>query len=150
MTLGSSTTSSVGYLVKRLQGLLHQSMSEALRDQQLTVAQYAVLTAITEEPGLSNADLARRAFVTPQSTHRVLAELEELGLTERAPSPTHRRVLQAHVTQEGRRVLASAHAAVGEVEARMVDGLPEERVQQFRSLLERGVDNLHQDRRTRA
>src|SRR6516162_4869510 len=41
-----------------------QRARPALREP---VAQYAVLTALEEEPGLSNADLARRAFVTPQT-----------------------------------------------------------------------------------
>jgi DNA-binding MarR family transcriptional regulator len=42
-------------------------MAAALHEHNATVGQYALLTALDEEPGLSNADLARRAFVTPQT-----------------------------------------------------------------------------------
>jgi DNA-binding MarR family transcriptional regulator len=36
-----------------------------------TLAQYAVVTALDEEPGPSNAGLARRASVTPQTMNQV-------------------------------------------------------------------------------
>ena len=66
------TTARVGYLIKRAQTVLHDAMADALGSHHLTVPQFAVLTGLDEEPGLSNADLARRAFVTPQSMHAVL------------------------------------------------------------------------------
>ena len=70
----------VGYLIKRAQTVLHDAMADALGSHDLTVTQFAVLTGLDEEPGLSNADLARRAFVTPPSMHAVLQELERLQL----------------------------------------------------------------------
>jgi hypothetical protein len=42
-------------------------LPSATRGHGATLAQYAVLTALDEEPGLSSAGLARRAFVTPQT-----------------------------------------------------------------------------------
>ena len=48
-----------------------------LREHGATLAQHAVLTALDEEPGLSNAGLARRAFVTPQTMNQVPQELEQ-------------------------------------------------------------------------
>ena len=78
----------------------------------LTVTQFAVLTALEEEPGLSNADLARRAFVTPQSMHVVLQELESRQLLVRRAHPQHHRVLQAELTEGGRRTLQEAADAI--------------------------------------
>ena len=98
----------VGYLIKRAQTVLHEAMADALGSHDLTVTQFAVLTALHEEPGLSNADLARRAFVTPQSMHAVLQELERLQFVVRRPHPQHQRVLQAELTEAGRRTLKSA------------------------------------------
>src|ERR1035438_7975624 len=106
----------VGYLIKRAQMVLHDAMADALGSHELTVTQFAVLTALDEEPGLSNADLARRAFVTPQSMHVVLQELERLQFVVRRPHPQHQRVLQAALTEAGRRTLESAHHAVNAVE----------------------------------
>ena len=109
------TTAKVGYLIKRAQTVLHDAMADALGSHDLTVTQFAVLTGLDEEPGLSNADLARRAFVTPQSMHAVLQELERLQFVVRRPHPQHQRVLQAELTDEGRRTLKSANNLVSSV-----------------------------------
>src|SRR5580698_11540050 len=98
-------------------------MAEALRALDLTVTQFAVLTALDDEPGLSNADLARRAFVTPQSMHAVLQELERRQLVVRRTHPQHQRVLQAALTEAGRRTLRSAAKAINGVEEQMLQEL---------------------------
>src|SRR5579862_7483054 len=100
-------------------------MADALGSHDLTVTQFAVLTALGEEPGLSNADLARRAFVTPQSMHAVLRELERLQFVVRRTHPQHQRVLQATLTEAGRGTLRSAADAVNAVEERMLRKLPD-------------------------
>jgi DNA-binding MarR family transcriptional regulator len=121
--VGQITTARVGYLIKRAQMVLHDAMVDALGPFGLTVTQFAVLTALEEEPGLSNADLARRAFVTPQSMHAVLQELESRQFLVRRPHPQHRRVLQAELTEGGRDTLEGAADAVDAVEERMLGKL---------------------------
>ena len=113
----------VGYLIKRAQSVLHDAMAGALESHQLTVTQFAVLTGLDEEPGLSNADLARRTFVTPQSMHAVLQELERLEFVVRRPHPQHQRVLQAELTEAGLRTLKSANRSVNAVEELMLRNL---------------------------
>jgi DNA-binding MarR family transcriptional regulator len=123
VNVGQATTSRVGYLIKRAQTVLHDAMTEALHSLDLTVTQFAVLTALDDEPGLSNADLARRAFVTPQSMHAVLQELERRQLVVRRTHPQHQRVLQAALTGAGRRTLRSAAKAINAVEEQMLRNL---------------------------
>ena len=126
----ASSTERPGWLLKRAQDALNAAMTTALRDFGATLSEYAVLTALAEEPGLSNADLARRAFVTPQTMNQVLRELEQRGWISRHPHPGHRRILQAELTADGRRTLAACHQAVDAVEGRMLAGLgPAERRQ---------------------
>jgi len=120
------TMARVGYLIKRAQTVLHDAMADALGSHDLTVSQFAVLTALDEEPGLSNADLARRAFVTPQSMHAVLQELESRQLLVRRTHPQHRRVLQAELTASGRATLEKAADAVDAVEGRMLGKLSDQ------------------------
>lgn len=118
------TTDRVGYLLKRAQGALNDAMNAELDAHGVTLSQYAVLVALDEEPGLSNADLARRAFVTPQTMNQVLRELEGRGLVVRRPHAVHGRVRQAHLTPDGERLLRACRAAGDEVERRMLAGLP--------------------------
>ena len=136
------TMARVGYLIKRAQAVLHDAMADALGSHDLTVTQFAVLIALDEEPGPSNADLARRAFVTPQSMYAVLQELERLQLVVRSPHPQHQRVLQAALTGAGRRTLTSAGTAVDAIEEQMLRKLSGPARSRLASALSSCIDSL--------
>jgi DNA-binding MarR family transcriptional regulator len=112
-----------GYLIKRAQAALHAEMARALHEHGATLSQYAVLAALAEEPGLSNAELARRAFITPQSMNENLRELEQRGWVTRRRHPTHGRILQTELTAEGGETLRTCDATVSVIEQRMLAGL---------------------------
>ena len=81
------------------------------------------LALLDEQPGLSNADLARRAFVTPQSMNQILRELEDKVWVIRRPHPGHGRIRQAGLTRDGRTVLRACQQAAGAIEEQMLAGL---------------------------
>jgi DNA-binding MarR family transcriptional regulator len=119
-----TTTNRIGYLLKRAQSALNAAMTTALAGHGVTMPQYAVLVALDEEPGLSNADLARRAFVTPQTMNQVLRELEDKHLVLRRPHPVHGRVLQARLTGGGQQTLHHCRQSIDMVEDRMLAHFP--------------------------
>lgn len=135
-----------GYLLKRAQAALHAAMAGVLREHGATLAQYAVLTALDEEPGLSNAGLARRAFVTPQTMNQVLRELEQKGWVSRHPDPAHARILQADLTPAGRTALRAGRLAVDAVEEQMLAPLAPGDIEQFTATLRACIEALSQDR----
>jgi DNA-binding MarR family transcriptional regulator len=110
-------------LIKRAQAALHAEMSRALHEHGATLSQFAVLTALAEEPGLSNAELARRAFITPQSMNENLRELEQRAWVARTQYPAHRRILRTELTDKGREILRACGAAVTIIEERMLADL---------------------------
>jgi len=136
-----------GYLLKNAQQSLRAAMDAALRDLGITTPQYAVLAFLEEAPGLSGAQLARRAFVTPQTMNRIVVHLQAAGLIERGPHPEVGRVLEARLSRRGQGLLAECHRRVRQVEARMVAGLNPGEQRQLAHLLERCVANLRPSRR---
>jgi DNA-binding MarR family transcriptional regulator len=97
------------------------------------------------EPGLSNATLARAAFVTPQSMQGVIANLECVGLIVRSADPSHGRILRTELTPRGRRVLAKAHEVAAHIEALMVAAVGNKEAEHLAALLTRCADRLTQD-----
>ncbi len=112
-----------GFLIKQAQAALHAEMASALAEHGTTVSQYAVLSALDQESGLSNAQLARRAFITPQSMSENLRELEQRAWVTRRPHPDHGRILQAELTEHGHDVLRRCEAAATAIEERMLTNL---------------------------
>jgi DNA-binding MarR family transcriptional regulator len=112
-----------GYLIKKAQAVLNAHMTRALHEHGVTLTQFAVLTALAEEPGLSNADLARRAFITPQSMNENLRDLEQRRWITRSRHPTHGRILRIDLTDEGHATLRACDATVTVIEQRMLADL---------------------------
>ena len=117
-------------------------MDELLEPIGITVPQYNVLSAVQLQPGISNAALARGAFVTAQSMQGIVANLERIGLLRRTPHPTHGRIRQSELTEKGSAVLAKAHKLLIGVEEAMTSGLKKEEIDALRSLLHRCAENL--------
>jgi DNA-binding MarR family transcriptional regulator len=117
----------LGYVLKRAQQALRTSMDEELRPLGLTSPQYAVLSALDLEPGISSAALARAAFVTPQTMHGIVANLAKEGLLRREADPEHGRILRSVLTSRGAGALRRAHDVVNAVEARMTASLSREK-----------------------
>ncbi len=113
----------VGYVLKQAATALRGAMEVALRPLGMTVSQYACLELLDQRPGSSNAELARAAFVTRQAMTGVLGGLQERRWVTRPAVASHGRALPATVTEEGRRRLREASAAVARVQERMLSGL---------------------------
>ena len=125
-----NTTDRPGYLIKQAQAALNAQMARALHEHGVTLSQFAVLTALADEPGLSNAELARRAFITPQSMNENLRELEQRTWIIRSHHPTHGRIRQAELTEQGRTTLLNCDTTVTAIEERMLAELdPDQRHQ---------------------
>lgn len=113
---GHAAEPRLAYLVRRLQDILKEELDERLSPLGLTARQYTTLSMLCSRPGLSNAQLARRCLVSPQSMSEVVAGLERKELVHRIPHPMHHRTLQVALNERGREVLASCDTAATELE----------------------------------
>jgi len=113
----------LSYVIARLERAVRRGVEEAIQPFGLTVPQFTALSVLARRSGLSNAQLARRAYITPQSMNEVVLQLERKGLLERTPDPAHRRILRAKVTADGRAVLQQCEAAVAGMEEQMLSAL---------------------------
>jgi DNA-binding MarR family transcriptional regulator len=114
----------ISYVVARLERALRAAITERVKPHGLTTLQFTTLSILGRRGHpLSNAQLARRAYMTPQSMSEVIDALERKGLIRRNSHPNHRRVLPAELTPKGRRVLAACERSVDALEDEMLTGL---------------------------
>lgn len=129
--VGTELDLRMGYQLKRAATALRGAMDAELRRHSLTVPQYACLELLDQRPGLSNAELARGAFVTRQAMNTVLRGLEDAGLVERPDEAPFGRAIPARLTTAGRRRLAGARSAIARVEKTLQAALPAGRAASF-------------------
>jgi DNA-binding MarR family transcriptional regulator len=120
----------VTYVIARLERAMRRQLDEAVRPFGVTTPQYATLVELGLRTGQSNAQLARRTFMTPQSMGEVIKALEGKGFVGREADDLHGRQLRITLTSAGVKVLAACDEAVDVVEGQMLRELtPRDREQ---------------------
>lgn len=131
----------VSYLIASISRAISRELA-SVRRPGIAGPQVAPLLALRSEPGLSNAQLARRSYVTPQSMNDVVIGLEREGLIRRTPDGGNRRILRAYLTPAGRRFLTQWEKAIRGLEDHLFEGFGAEELEAFAHALERCADNM--------
>ncbi|WP_426142517.1 MarR family winged helix-turn-helix transcriptional regulator [Pseudomonas sp. DWP3-1-2] len=127
----------IGYNLKIAQHRLRQRLDAELAQIGITAPQNAVLLAVAGNPQISNAELARAAFVTPQTMQGILVNLERGGLIVRSPHPKHGRVIMTDLTKAGQKAATDGAKAADAVERQMLSMLSAEEARLLGELLKR-------------
>src|ERR1700760_1321621 len=90
-----------GYLLRQAAAASRLTLERALAEFGATPPQFVVLTMLKAYPGLSGADLARIALLTPQTVGVIIRNLERDSAIKKTPHPVHGRVLQWTLTRRG-------------------------------------------------
>jgi DNA-binding MarR family transcriptional regulator len=94
--------------MRRLRARLRQESPPGRAE--LTMPQALALARIAEEGPISNAALAEREYLRPQSTHEMVRFLERRGFVERRADPADGRRRLIEVTPDGRSVVSDLMA----------------------------------------
>jgi DNA-binding MarR family transcriptional regulator len=132
------------YLLGRLDRLVYRALEDILRDEDITVLGYTALTVLASRPGLSNAQLARRAFMTPQGMNQALAGLAEKDLVKRTPDELNRRVLRIELTERGHQLVEGYERQIDLYEEKLLASLSDNQRDELNGMLLTIVnDNRH-------
>ena len=132
----------LSYVIGRLDRALRREIGALVAPFGLTVPKYTALSILRDRPGLSNAQLARRSMVTPQSMNEVLSALEQDGLVVRSPAANHGKVVEVALSDRGHEALAACDRAVTDMEDAMLADLDDAAREQLREDLIECVHRL--------
>jgi DNA-binding MarR family transcriptional regulator len=135
----------LAYLLRQAQAATRLTLERALADLGVTPPQFVVLTMLKAYPGLSGADLARVALLTPQTVGVIIRNLERDGAIRKKPHPVHGRVLQWTLTRRGETLLGKCRARGKALERRLQAGLAPKAQATIRRWLSKIAADLPQD-----
>ena len=90
---------------------------------------------IAAYPGLSNADIARLALLTPQTVSVIICNLEKANLISRRPHEIHGRIKHIELTEQSFLRLKAARKRVHALEKELLGDMPEENANLIRHWL---------------
>jgi DNA-binding MarR family transcriptional regulator len=137
-----ATSARLPYLIGRTDRIVKRRLGEALAPHGLTVPQFTALSVLHARGSLSNAQLAERSFMSPQSANEVVKTMEARGWVTRTPDPTHGRIVMLGLTDEALALLALCDEAVRQLEQERLQGIDAEHAGLLHDLLLQCARNL--------
>ena len=113
----------LAYLLRQAHAATRLTMERTLSEVGVTSPQFVVLTMLRAYPGLSGAELARVALLTPQTVGVIIRNLQRDGAIRKTAHPVHGRVLQWTLTRRGAALLARCRRHAQALERRLMAGL---------------------------
>lgn len=129
-----------GYLIRRLHQIHVAIFLDECADYGITPVQYAVMTALLNNPGADQVTLARDAGIDRTNVADVLARLAQRGLVKREAGKLDRRMRVANLTAEGDRIARDMEHASLNAQSKLMAPLSAEKRDQLMSLMGELVD----------
>ena len=107
----------VGYPLRRAQIAVFEDFARRFQPLDLTPAQYSTLSAIGDNPGRKQSEIAAALGILRPNFVAMMDELERRGLAERTRSGVDRRSNALALTPAGGALLSRARVVQGEQEA---------------------------------
>ena len=142
---GSFGEVSLVYVIGRLNHGIRRDLRQLLAEWDLSVPEFTALSILQRRPGLSNAQLARRTMVTPQSMIEILAGLEARKFVSRTVDPNHGRILKSELTEEGKRVVTAAQVVTDAMQEELLEGVSEADRQVVFDAMIKAMQHLHRE-----
>ena len=120
--------------ISRSQAIYRHSRISA---EDLQTSHYAFALAICREPGRSQEELAKELCLNKSTVARSLTCLEEKGYVSRSPLPNDKRQFSVYPTEKMLAVLPEIKKASSEWMSLLSEGIPQEELDIFDSVLER-------------
>lgn len=138
MSVSGSLAAQAGLLVELATAALHPKLAAV----DLSLAGFDLLSAVKAAGSATQADVSRRLGVSPGTLSEAVKAAVARGLIEQVPDEQDARLKRLRVTRSGSRVLRSILKEVDAIEAVMLKGIPEERLEVAREVLWMAIRNL--------
>ncbi len=127
----------LGFHIRLAHGAVYRHFNETFGGIGLTQKQTSVLWLVNDDPGISQADIARRLQMDRATMMAITNSLTGRGLLERAAATGDRRRQTLHLTDSGTAALTVARAAVAAHESWLKSRFTPEEVRHLLGLLRR-------------
>jgi DNA-binding MarR family transcriptional regulator len=128
---GNQLNRSAMHLLHRASQCATDIFSMEARTSGLTPRQFAVLTVIAEEEGLTQTDLVERTGIDRSTLADIVARLLGRGLIQRRRAKEDARAYAIKLTPQGARALREAQPGANATDSRLLASLPPARRQEF-------------------
>lgn len=124
---------------------LHRSANRHFGRLDATADQYALMTALAEEEGVTQQDLVGLLASDKRTIGKMVDLLEEKGWVERRAHPTDRRAWAIYLTRDGRKRQKLLYNSADYLRRRLEESVPPEQLETVMNCLADMAERLDPD-----
>jgi len=124
---------------------LHRSANRHFRAFDATADQYAVMTCLAEQAGITQQTLVARLASDKRTINKMIDLLEEKGLVERRAHPSDRRAWALYLTKEGRKQQKVLFDSADYLRRRLEEAVPPKHLEKMLDCLQSISERLDPD-----
>ena len=110
--------------------------NDALKDKTLSPLYHSYVIIISKKPGISQDELVKELCINKSNVARGIANLEKQGYVERKTDNEDKRILRVYPTEKMLKMLPIVRAVLKEWNQYLTDGIDDEEIRVFQSVLE--------------
>lgn len=133
---------SISYLINRATVKIKREMSNRFNNYDITIEQWALLTRLWQNDGISQTELSRRSSKDLPTVTRMLLKMEKKGLISRRVDPDDSRSTLIFLTNEGKDLEDELDAIAYEIEVKALKNIKIDDVELLRDVLGRIIANM--------
>lgn len=133
---------SISFLINRATVKIKREMSNRFNNYDITIEQWALLTRLWQNDGISQTELSRRSSKDLPTVTRMLLKMEKKGLISRRVDPDDSRSTLIFLTNEGKDLEDELDAIAYEIEVKALKNIKIDDVELLRDVLGRIIANM--------
>lgn len=132
-----------GFMINRLANTgSNQLENELMRKFDVTLSQWAVLSIVWEEEGITLSTIQEVLHVKVSTASGVIKRMEKRGLIKRVQNENDKREINLFLTEESKAIEKDVIKSVKEYNNRLLKDFTKEEKEQFMRFLQRGFRNI--------
>jgi DNA-binding MarR family transcriptional regulator len=135
---------SPGLLINKLAHAMALDMDRRLKDYDVTMSQWAMLKQLWRQEGRSQVELQELLGLDAATVTGLVQRMTHLGLIQRRPDPSDKRVQRVFLTERGRALEPITAVFEEEVNAHALEGFSADERAFFIRLLTRALQNCEE------
>ncbi|HEY3316714.1 MAG TPA: MarR family transcriptional regulator [Bacillota bacterium] len=126
----SESLGEIGELLRSVNRAIHDRFRQAFQGCELHPGAMFMLRHISQEPGLTVGELAKRAGTAKSHVSKMMEQLVQQGYVEKRADPTDQRLVRIHVTRAAAENLSEMEERAREAWAGVVREIPQGQMEQ--------------------
>lgn len=133
----------LAFILNNASKTLTDVLNDRFMELGITRVQWAALYYLGKNESMSQCELGKKLEIKHPSVARLIGRMEKEGYLKKVKNQEDRRITNIELTERGKKIRARILPECERLSEQFIQGIPEERIEVFKDVLNNMVINAH-------